>query len=346
MDRNVNAQSHPLSKADYVALAAHYTELRRFQCFSQAVARQSGLAPQLCELLLAVKGSPEKEGATVAELVPRLQWSYRVTLNWLGRAERARLLRRERSGGRAPTMYSLTERGCDQLAALAPLHHRQLAEVQQQSRERRPLARPRQAASARGDMPWWAQPVGAYALVALLASLTCALALAYFAPVLAAARFDAMSDVTKLILLGIISALLSWGLPALRRRLAFGFFPPGGDAAPSSMPARYGLVLLLMPVGVLMAAAFDQMFPGPDFPWVLLFVIAVSAWYGGQGAGSLATVLALLATLYFFLPPMFELALSWQSGPPEVVAATAMMAFAGFIVVAGELRTRQQLPRQ
>src|SRR5216684_2163761 len=75
---------------------------------------------------------------------------------------------------------------------------------------------------------------------------------------------------------------------------------------PQTRPAalRYGVALLATGI----AAATDFIFPafgtqGPMLPFYL--TTSLAAWYGGFRAGLLATVTALLAVNYWFVPPRF-----------------------------------------
>jgi DNA-binding MarR family transcriptional regulator len=57
-----------LRDADYRALARFRHLIRRFLAFSEEAARESGLQPQQHQLLLAVKGLPERTAPTVGAL--------------------------------------------------------------------------------------------------------------------------------------------------------------------------------------------------------------------------------------------------------------------------------------
>src|SRR3954454_18173629 len=62
-----------LAAEDYQALAELRDQIRRFVHFSEQAARAAGLEPQQHQLLLAVKGQPEDEEASVGALAERLQ---------------------------------------------------------------------------------------------------------------------------------------------------------------------------------------------------------------------------------------------------------------------------------
>lgn len=94
-----------------------------------------------------------------------------------------------------------------------------------------------------------------------------------------------------------------------------------------------GLMLILNPYIQLTQASF------------LLFfgAVTVSAWYGGQGAGLLATLLSTLFAKYFFLEPVMSLSLTLASG-------TRMLLFVlqGCLisVLVGSLRVAQRQSKQ
>lgn len=62
-----------VSKEEYQALANFRYGLRKFLRFSEEAAKQHGLRPQQHQLLLAIKGYPTREWATMNELAERLQ---------------------------------------------------------------------------------------------------------------------------------------------------------------------------------------------------------------------------------------------------------------------------------
>ncbi len=70
-----------------------------------------------------------------------------------------------------------------------------------------------------------------------------------------------------------------------------------------SLPLRYAVAVASVALALALKLMLDP-FTAQDAPFLLVFgAIMVSAWYGGLGPGLLATVLAGLATDYFFLYP-------------------------------------------
>src|SRR5215216_126385 len=71
--------AEPLTKADFEALARFRFGIRRYLRFSEETVRSHGVTPQHYQLLLALKGFPGREWATVRELVDRAQGQGLVT---------------------------------------------------------------------------------------------------------------------------------------------------------------------------------------------------------------------------------------------------------------------------
>jgi signal transduction histidine kinase len=70
---------------------------------------------------------------------------------------------------------------------------------------------------------------------------------------------------------------------------------------------RYGFVIVLVIIFVLIKTTFSA-FIGRDVPFLFgLFIVLISAWYGGFGPGMLATILTGFLNFYFFMEPKFTL---------------------------------------
>jgi signal transduction histidine kinase len=70
-----------------------------------------------------------------------------------------------------------------------------------------------------------------------------------------------------------------------------------------SVLLRYGAAVSAVGIALLLKKCLDS-FIGDENPFLLFFVAVMAAgWLGGQGAGLLATVLATVASDYFFLTP-------------------------------------------
>jgi DNA-binding MarR family transcriptional regulator len=83
-----------LSVHEYRALADLRFELRKFLAFSEEQARVVGIEPRQHQLLLAVKGLPEGQAATVGALAERLVLRHHSTVELLDRLQRRKLVRR------------------------------------------------------------------------------------------------------------------------------------------------------------------------------------------------------------------------------------------------------------
>jgi DNA-binding MarR family transcriptional regulator len=125
-------RSDEISKADYEALAAFRAALRRFIHFSEEGARAAGLTPQQHQLLLAVKGQPGREWASVSDLAEALQVRHHAAVGLVDRCERAGLVRRAPDPkDRRQVRVSLTEKGEAILARLSARNRRELRALRQ-----------------------------------------------------------------------------------------------------------------------------------------------------------------------------------------------------------------------
>lgn len=66
------ASAPRLTPADYELLAQFRYALRKFIAFSEAEAAAIGLAPQQHQALLAIKGTPDRDGLYIGEIADRL----------------------------------------------------------------------------------------------------------------------------------------------------------------------------------------------------------------------------------------------------------------------------------
>jgi DNA-binding MarR family transcriptional regulator len=137
--------------ATIARLAAFRYQLRRFLRFSEKAARACGLTPQQHQLLLGVVGYTGRGWATISELAEFLQARHNAVVGLVDRAERRKLVRKERAGRdrRFVRVYA-TPQGQRMLEKLTRLHREELGRVQAQilgaSR-----VRPRTVQLGRGD---------------------------------------------------------------------------------------------------------------------------------------------------------------------------------------------------
>jgi DNA-binding MarR family transcriptional regulator len=117
----------PLSKQDFEALARFRFGIRRYLRFSEETVRKDGLTPQQYQLLLALKGFPDREWASVRELAERLQLRHHSVVELINRAQHQDLVDRgvHPYDGRSVRIF-LTATGERVLARLSALHREQL----------------------------------------------------------------------------------------------------------------------------------------------------------------------------------------------------------------------------
>jgi DNA-binding MarR family transcriptional regulator len=85
-----------LQHADYEDLLALRTGLRRFLRWSEQQAEAAGLTPAQHQLLLAVRGHPDRRGPTVGEAADYLLLRHHSAVGLVDRAVAAKLVKRVR----------------------------------------------------------------------------------------------------------------------------------------------------------------------------------------------------------------------------------------------------------
>jgi DNA-binding MarR family transcriptional regulator len=125
-----------LGKLDYERLAAFRYTLRRFLSFSEAAAREIGLASQQYQALLAVKGFPGPDPITINELAQQLLIKHNSAVGLVNRLEAEGLARRQSAvGDRRKVDLVLTSKGTLAFEQLAATHHAELARIGPELRE-------------------------------------------------------------------------------------------------------------------------------------------------------------------------------------------------------------------
>jgi DNA-binding MarR family transcriptional regulator len=116
-----------LTKADFEALARFRSGIRRYLRVSEEVVRRHGLTPQQYQLLLALRGFPGREWATVQELADALLLRHHSVVELVTRAQKQGLVERTRhpTDARAVRVL-LTAEGDGALARLDSLHRDEL----------------------------------------------------------------------------------------------------------------------------------------------------------------------------------------------------------------------------
>ena len=118
---------HSPAHVDYKALAEFRYHIRRFVRVSEEAAREAGLEPQQHQLLLAVKGLPEDDIATIKRLAERLQLRHHSVVGLVDRLERAGLVERHRDGrDQRRVIVALTPKGDSLLEDLSRFHQREI----------------------------------------------------------------------------------------------------------------------------------------------------------------------------------------------------------------------------
>jgi DNA-binding MarR family transcriptional regulator len=116
-----------LSLEEYRALAEFRYQVRRFVAFSEEHVRAFGMEPQQHQLLLAIKGLPEGDSATIGELAGRLQLRHHSTVELVNRLEAGGHVVREASReDRRVVLVRLTASGAALLRQLSLAHHEEL----------------------------------------------------------------------------------------------------------------------------------------------------------------------------------------------------------------------------
>jgi DNA-binding MarR family transcriptional regulator len=115
-----------ITKRQFERIAAFRYSLRRFLRYSEKATRKQGLAPQQYQLILAIKGYPKREFATVGELAEQLQRNHHSVVELINRTEKSGLVkRRQGTKDRRQVFIELTPRGGKMLERLVEEHRRE-----------------------------------------------------------------------------------------------------------------------------------------------------------------------------------------------------------------------------
>ena len=120
----------PMRQGDYRVLAEFRYQIRRFLNFSEAAARKAGVEPHQHQALLALKGLPAFQIATVGVLAERLQIRHHSAVELADRLESKGLIQRSRGhADRREILLGLTLRGEKLLQELTLSHRDELRMV-------------------------------------------------------------------------------------------------------------------------------------------------------------------------------------------------------------------------
>jgi DNA-binding MarR family transcriptional regulator len=113
--------------ADFEDLLALRTGLRRFLRWSEQQAEEAGLTPAQHQLLLAIRGHPDRRGPTVGEVADYLLLRHHSAVGLVDRADAAGLVIRTRdSDDHRVVRLSLSRTGEKRLEALSAVHLEEL----------------------------------------------------------------------------------------------------------------------------------------------------------------------------------------------------------------------------
>jgi len=108
------------------------------------------------------------------------------------------------------------------------------------------------------------------------------------------------------------------------------------SGAPLKYLQRYGLAVLSVGVALGASLLVEHFHFRVPSALLLLFAVAISSWYGGTGPAALAVVLSLMSFSYFFVPPIYSLAVA----PSELPYFIVFAAFAALLSWFGTIRRR------
>ncbi|MBE0624497.1 MAG: MarR family transcriptional regulator [Burkholderiales bacterium] len=121
----------PLSKRDFETLADFRYQIRKFIRFSEKLALRHGIKPQQYQLLLQIRGYPDRDWATVGELAERLQSQHHGVVALISRCEKLGLVERRRSSeDRRRIEIRLLAKGDRLVNKVARLHRDELLSLQ------------------------------------------------------------------------------------------------------------------------------------------------------------------------------------------------------------------------
>jgi DNA-binding MarR family transcriptional regulator len=127
MSSTDSSKPHPLKKTEFERISRFRYRLRRFLRISEKLCKDQGLTPLQYQLLLHVKGFPDRDWASISELAERLQAQHNGVVALIDRCELLGLV--ERSPGRTDRRVvevHLRPKGEALLARVAAQHQDEL----------------------------------------------------------------------------------------------------------------------------------------------------------------------------------------------------------------------------
>lgn len=127
MSRTDSSKPQPLDKVEYERISRFRYRLRRFLRISEKLCKDQGLTPLQYQLLLHVKGFPNRDWASIGELAERLQAQHNGVVALIDRCEKLDLVTRNpgRHDRRVVEVH-LRPKGEEMLANIAARHQDEL----------------------------------------------------------------------------------------------------------------------------------------------------------------------------------------------------------------------------
>lgn len=120
-----------LSDQDYRRLLAFQTRLRRFQRWSEEQALEAGLTPSQHQLLVAVRGHPDRRGPTIGDVAGYLAIRHQSAVELADRAQAVGLIERHPDPqDQRVVRLILTPLGEQRVAYLAASHLEELRRLE------------------------------------------------------------------------------------------------------------------------------------------------------------------------------------------------------------------------
>jgi DNA-binding MarR family transcriptional regulator len=122
--------SDTMSAADYERLLGVRTALRKFLQWSEGQARSAGLTPAQHQLLLTIKGHPDRRGPSMGEIADYLCVRHHSTVELVDRAEvGGYVVRRTDPDDARVVRVALTRQGDAKIRLLGPAGMAELAQL-------------------------------------------------------------------------------------------------------------------------------------------------------------------------------------------------------------------------
>lgn len=119
-----------MSKEIYESLAEFRYQLKKFLHFSDSEAQKFGITPQQHQLLLAIKGFPDRDYATPSELADRLFVTHHACVGLVDRcSQQGFIIRRRNPDDGRSVLIQLTEEGEEILQRLSVIHLEEIVRI-------------------------------------------------------------------------------------------------------------------------------------------------------------------------------------------------------------------------